>query len=103
MLSREKGQSNGFRPPGGPPPGGGLDVTAAAIEVVWTSEPLVPATVTAYDPAVVPVNVHEDAWLPLMDDGAQEPVTPAGADARLSATLPVKPPVEVSVIVDVPD
>jgi len=58
MLSREKGQKSGSRPPGGPPPGGGFELTVAEIDVVWTSEPLVPVTVTAYDPVVVPVSVH---------------------------------------------
>src|SRR5947209_4654079 len=104
MLSREKGQRSGSRPPGGPPPGGGgFDVTAAEIDVVCTSEPLVPVTVSVYDPVVVPVTVQVDDWLPLSDDGEQEPVTPAGADVTVSATLPVKPPVEVSAIVEVAD
>jgi len=46
MLSREKGQRSGSRPPGGAPPGGGgFELTVAEIDVVWTSEPLVPVTV----------------------------------------------------------
>ena len=53
-----------------------------------------PVTVTAYDPAVVPVKVHVEVWLPLTVEGEQEPVTPAGAEAIVSATLPVKPPVD---------
>lgn len=103
MLSFEKGQRSGSRPPGGLPPVGGFDVTVAEIVVVWTSEPLVPVTVTVYDPVVVPVNVQVDDWLPLMDDGEQEPLTPMGADATASATVPVKPPVELSVTVAVAD
>src|SRR5207245_8829970 len=98
-----KGSAAVARAADGLAPGAGRHRTVAAIGVVWTSEPLFAVTVTAYDPAVVPVNVHVDAWLPLMDDGAQEPVTPEGADAKPRATLPVKPPVEVSVIVEVPD
>src|SRR2546422_2810764 len=104
MLSREKGQRSGSRPPGGPPPGGGgFEVTVTEIEVVWASEPLVPVTVTVYDPAVAPVIVHVEDWLPLTDNGEQEPVTPVGIEVMVSATLPVKPPVEVRVIVDVAD
>ncbi len=103
MLSREKGQRSGSRPPGGLPPGDGFDVTVAEIVVVWASEPLVPVTVTVYDPVVVPVNVQADDWLPLMDDGEQEPLTPMGADAMTSATVPVKPPVELSMTVAVAD
>ena len=34
--------------------------TVTPIEVVWTSEPLVPVTVTVYDPVVDPVNVQVD-------------------------------------------
>src|SRR2546422_8015603 len=104
MLSREKGQRSGSRPPGGPPPGGrGFELTVAEIDVVWTSEPLVPVTVIVSDPAVVPVNGHAEDWLPLTDDGEQEPVTPPGADVTVSTTVPVKPPEEVSVIVEVAD
>jgi len=51
----------------------------------------------------VPVNVHAEDWLPLKDEGKQEPVTPAGADVTVSTTVPAKPPVEVSVIVEVAD
>src|SRR2546426_423538 len=36
------------------------DVTVTPIEVVWMSEPLVPVTVTVYDPVVDPVNVQVD-------------------------------------------
>src|SRR6266571_1600580 len=80
ILSREKGQRSGSRPPGGPPPGGGgFEVTVTEIEVVWRSEPLVPVTVTVYDPAVAPVIVHVEDWLPLTDNGEQEPLTPGGA------------------------
>ena len=51
----------------------------------------------------MPVNVHAEDWLPLKDEGKQEPVTPAGADVTVSTTVPAKPPVEVSVIVEVAD
>src|SRR2546425_11738715 len=40
--------------------GVGGTVTVTPIEAVWTSEPLVPVTVTVYDPAVNPVNVQVD-------------------------------------------
>src|SRR3989442_12784352 len=95
MLSREKGQSRGSRPPGGPPPGGGgFAVTETEIDVVCMRDPLAPVTVTVYEPAVVPVRLHVDGWLPLTVEGEQEPVTPAGPEAIVSATLPVKPPVD---------
>jgi len=47
--------------------------------------------------------VHVEVWLPLTVEGEQEPVTPAGAEAVVSATLPVKPPVDKRLIVDVAD
>jgi len=40
--------------------GVGGAVTVTPIEVVWVREPLVPVTVTVYDPAVDPVNVQVD-------------------------------------------
>ena len=40
--------------------GGTGEVTVTPIEVVWRREPLVPVTVTLYDPGVVPVNVQVD-------------------------------------------
>ena len=103
MLSREKGQRYGSRPPGGLPPGGGFDETVTEINVVWTSEPLVPVTVTEYEPVVAPVSVHVEDWLPLIDEGEQEPVTPAGFEAAVSATVPVKPPVDWRVTAEVAD
>jgi len=54
----------------------------------------VPVTVTEYDPAVVPVRVHVEVWVPLIAEGEQPPVTPAGEEAVVSATLPMKPPVD---------
>ena len=53
-----------------------------------------PVTVTEYDPAVVPVMVHVEVWVPLIVEGEQLPVTPVGEEAIVSATLPAKPPVD---------
>ena len=66
-------------------------------------DPLVPVTVTEYDPAVVPVRVHVEVWVPLIVEGEQLPVTTAGEEAVVSATVPVKPPVDCKLIVDVAD
>src|SRR2546427_9199488 len=66
MLSREKGQSRGTRPPGGPPPdGGGLAVTKTESNVVRMREPIAPVTTTVYEPAVVQVRLQVDVWLPI--------------------------------------
>jgi len=73
----------------------GLDgaVTSTPIEVVWTTDPFVPVAVTMYVPGVELASVHVDVWLPLIFEGAQEVVTPAGTDTAVSATVPLKPPV----------
>src|SRR2546427_1181328 len=68
-------------------------VMVTEIEVVRTRDPFVPVTVTAYDPAVELASVHIDVRLPLLFEGVQEVVTPAGADAAGSATVPLKLPV----------
>ena len=62
-----------------------------------------PVTVTEYEPAVLAVRVHVEVWVPLIVEGEQPPVTPAGEEAVVSATLPVKPPVDCRLIVDVAD
>jgi len=38
--------------------GVGGAVTVTATEAVWTSAPLVPVMVTAYEPVLLPVKVH---------------------------------------------
>src|SRR5438132_1144969 len=73
--------------------GGPGATTATVIEVVRTRDPFVPVTVTAYDPAVELASVHIDLRLPLIFKGVHEVVTPAGADAAVSATVPLKLPV----------
>ena len=62
-----------------------------------------PVTVTEYEPAVVPVRVHVEVWVPLIVEGEQPPVTPDGEEPVVSATLPAKPPVDCRLIVDVAD
>jgi hypothetical protein len=68
--------------------------------------PLVPVTVTVYDPAGVLVAVLtvivEVAVLPdarVTDTGENEVVAPLGSPLALRATEPVKPPVEVTEMV----
>jgi hypothetical protein len=82
--------------------GGAGAVTVAEIVVVRTREPLVPVTVTAYEPAADDVSVQVDVCVPLMLVGEHDVVTPAGFDEAERATVPVKPPLAVSPIVDVP-
>src|SRR2546426_803348 len=103
MLSRENGQRSGSRPPGGPPPGGGFVVTERERDVVGPGDPLLPVTVREYGPAVVPVGVHVEVWVPRIVEGEQPPVPPAGDELVVSATPPVKPPVDCRLIVDVAD
>ena len=78
-------------------------VTVAAIDFAWTSVPLVPVMVTVYDPAFVALNVHVDVCDPLMLEGTHAVVTPAGAEAAVRLTVPVKPPVAVRLTIDVAD
>jgi hypothetical protein len=79
--------------------GGGLTVTS--IVVLRVRLPLVPVTVTVYDPAAEEVRVHVDVWAPLMLEGAQVVVTPDGLEEAESPTVPLKPPVDVRPIVEV--
>jgi len=78
-------------------------VIVTATEAVWTRAPLVPVMVTAYEPALAPVIVQVDAWVPLRVEGTHEVATPAGEDAAVSETVPVNPPVDCREIVDVAD
>ena len=53
-----------------------------------------------YDPGVELLRVHVDVWLPLMLEGAQDAATPEGEEAAVSATAPLKPPVDWREIVE---
>lgn len=88
-------------------------MTVTATVAVWVRLPDVPLTVTVYDPAVVAASVLTVSaavteLLPEIATGcAAEQVgrldAPAGpVTAQVSATLPRKPPVGATVIVDVP-
>jgi hypothetical protein len=81
--------------------GVGGAVTETPIVVVRTSDPLVPVTVTVYEPAADEVSVHVDVCVPLMLVGEHDVVTPAGLDEAPRVTVPRKPPVAVMLIVDV--
>ena len=74
--------------------------TVRAIVVVRVSVPLVPVMVTVAFPVVaVPDAVKVNALVPVVEAGLNAAVTPAGIPLALSVTLPVNPPVEVTVIV----
>ena len=66
---------------------------------MWTKLPFAPVIVAVYDPTVGPLKVHVDVSLPAMLGGAQETVSPAGEEAVVSSTFPVKPPVDRTLIV----
>src|SRR5439155_14778111 len=53
-------------------------VIVTATGAVWTSAPLVPAIVTAYDPALVPGRGHVEAGVPRRRAGTNEAVAPTG-------------------------
>lgn len=80
-------------------------VTVTVTVAVWVRLPLIPVTVTTYVPAtvesVVPI---VSVALPelVIDVGLSVAVIPAGALA-VNATVPLKPPSELTVIVLVPD
>jgi hypothetical protein len=71
------------------------------IEAVWARAPLVPVTVTVYDPAADDASVQVDVCVPLMLVGEHVVVTPEGFDEADKATLPVNPPLVVMPIVEV--
>jgi len=79
---------------------GMLLTTVRLIEVVRVSMPLVPVTGTV---AVLTVAVGEavnvKVLVPVVGFGVNVAVTPAGKPPMLKATLPVKPPLRVAVIV----
>src|SRR5215831_10759955 len=84
-----------------PPP---LSFTVRLIDVVCVRPPPVPVTVTVAAPRVaVPEAVKVSTLLvPVAEAGLKLAVTPLGNPLALKATLPVKPPVRVIVIVLVP-
>jgi hypothetical protein len=57
--------------------------------------------VAVYDPIVVAFIVQVDDWLPTRVDGEQDVITPEGEEVAFRLTVPEKPPVDWSVIVDV--
>jgi hypothetical protein len=77
--------------------------TVSAIVVVAVVVPEVPVMVTVDEPTVaVPLAVSVTT-LELVDDaGLNEAVTPVGNPVAVKVTLPVNPPVSVTVIVSVP-
>src|SRR5262245_19477143 len=84
-----------------PPP---VSFTVRLIDVVRVRPPPVPVTVTVAAPRVaVPEAVNVNTLLvPVAEAGLKLAVTPPGNPLALKATLPVKPPARVIVIVLVP-
>src|SRR5438445_4569926 len=80
--------------------GGPGATTVTVIDAVCESVPFVPVTMTVYEPGVDPLIVHVDVWVPPKLGGTQEVVTPAGVDAVVRETSPLKPPVAWSEIVE---
>src|SRR5206468_10514722 len=77
-----------------------LAAIVTAMDAVRESVRFVPVTTTLYEPRAAPLIVQADVWVPLMLAGAQEVVTPAGVDAAVRATAPLKPPVDWREIVE---
>src|SRR5215510_12495844 len=84
-----------------PPP---LSFTVRLIDVVRVRPPPVPVTVTVAAPRVAVLEVVNVNTLlvPVAEAGLKLAVTPPGNPLALKATLPVKPPARVIVIVLVP-
>src|SRR5262245_30753506 len=87
-----------------PPVPPALSFTVRLIDVVRVRPPPVPVTVTAPAPRVAaPEAVNVNTLLvPVAEAGLKLALTPLGNPLALKATLPVKPPVRVIVIVLVP-
>ena len=84
-------------------PGVVLVLTASAIVVVAVSEPEVPVTVTVNAPVVaVLLAVRVSMLLLVVGLVPNEAVTPLGKPDAARVTLPVNPPVSVTLIVLVP-
>ena len=74
-----------------------------AMVVVAVVLPEVPVIVTVDEPTVAVLLAVKVSTLELVDDaGLNEAVTPVGIPVAVKATLPVNPPVSVTVIVSVP-
>ncbi len=80
--------------------GGGGATTVRVIEVVCDRVPLIPVMVTVPVPTVAVADaVNMSVLVPVVDVGLNVGVTPAGRPLALKATLPVNPPLGVTVIV----
>ena len=79
-------------------------MTVRLIAVVWTSEPLVPVTVTVANPtaAVLDAVRVRDELFPVLESGLKAAETPVGRPVAANVTDPVKPPARVILIVLVP-
>ena len=79
-------------------------VTVTLICVAAESVPLEPLIVTVAVPAVAVVDAENVTVLePVVDAGLKEAETPAGNPLALNATLPLKPPEGVTVMLSVPE
>ena len=81
--------------------GRGTGVTETPIEMEWVRFPLVPVIVTVYEPVVVPFIVQAADWLPARVEGEHVVFTPDDEEVAFRLTVPEKPPVDWSAIVDV--
>src|SRR6185369_16068354 len=72
-----------------------LDVTTSVTVTAWVAPPLVPLTVSRYEPAAAPARVDTescDVPVPLTTDGVKEAEPMAvGRPVTDNETLPVKP------------
>jgi hypothetical protein len=84
-----------------PPPG---SLTVRLTGVVLDRPPPVQVTVSEAGPRVAVLEAESMSVLlvPVVEGGVKDAVTPAGNPETLQATLAVKPPVRVTVMVDVP-
>ena len=97
MIDRDEGDDVSVKP------GVVLVLTASAIVVVAVSEPEVPVTVTVNAPVVaVLLAVRVSMLLLVVGLVPNEAVTPLGKPDAAIVTLPVNPPVSVTLIVLVP-
>lgn len=78
------------------------ELTVSAIVVVAVVDPEVPVIVTVDDPTVaVALAVSVSTLVPVVGFVPKEAVTPLGRPVAARVTLPVNPPVSVTVIVSV--
>jgi hypothetical protein len=97
VIDRDEGDDVSVKP------GVVLVLTASAIVVVAVSEPEVPVTVTVNAPVVaVLLAVRVSMLLLVVGLVPNEAVTPLGKPDAARVTLPVNPPVSVTLIVLVP-